>query len=167
MTQNNPTAGMMTVAQAMSLLMLSDEWLRQLAKKGYVPKAEKGLLPLVGTVQGYIRWLKDDERAKSKTAAASAVQQARAREIELRIARESGKLVELEDAEAAFAEILGAFRSELVGVPAASTRDLELREIIDTRINDAVARARDRFRQRIETLRAGGNSGVDDKTTAA
>lgn len=162
MSQNS-TAGMMSVAHAAQLLMVSDEWLRQLANKGYIPKAVSGLYPIAPTVQGYIRWLKDEERRTSKTAAASAVQQARAKEIELRIAKESGKLLELEDTEAAFANILGAFRSELAGVPAASTRDLALREVIDGHLNDAIARARDRFRQFIEAIRASGNSGVDDK----
>lgn len=157
------SAGMMTTAQAASLLMVTDQWIRDLAKKGHIPRPERGMLPLVATVQGYIRYLKDEERRSSKSAAASAVQQARAREIELRIARESGKLLEMDDTEAAFADILGALRSELAGVPAASTRDLALREIIDGHLNDAIARARNRFRQFIEALRAGGNRGVDDK----
>jgi hypothetical protein len=157
-----PTETMLTVAEAAQLLMVTPQWVRDLGAKGYIPKAEGGKVPMVAAVQGYIKWLKDEERRTSKTAAQSAVQQARAREIELRIARESGKLIDLEDAETTFATILGIYRSELAGVAAASTRDLVLRETIDRALNDAVARARDRFRQHIEALRTGRDIGLDD-----
>lgn len=133
---------MIPVAQATRLLKLSDERLRQLASQGHIPKAVKGMYPLVGIVHGYIDFLKDEERRSSKSAAASAVQAARAKEIEMRIARESGKLIEMEDIEAMFSEWMSVFRSDLSGIPAAVTRDLALREKIETAINDAIGRLR-------------------------
>lgn len=78
------SAGLITVAKAAALLMISDQWVRDLGKKGYVPKAVGGMVPLVAAVQGYIRWLKDEERRTSKSAAASQVQQERALEIPMR-----------------------------------------------------------------------------------
>lgn len=151
-----------SIRQAAELLGVTPQWIRDLGKQGYIDGIERASVPLMAAVQGFIKFRADDDRRTSKTAAASAVQQARAREIELRIARESGKVIELEDTETAFANILGALRSELAGVPAASTRDLALREVIDGHLNDAIARARDRFREFISSLRAGGNRGVDD-----
>jgi hypothetical protein len=44
---------------------------------------------LVGAVQGYLRYLKGDERRSAKSAADSRVRDARALEIELRIAERS------------------------------------------------------------------------------
>ena len=156
--EQSSAAGMMTLAQASTLLMVSDQWVRDLAKKGYVPAPERGMVPLVATVQGYIRWLKDEERRTSKTAAASAVQQARAEEIRLRIAREQGKLIDLEDTERAFADILGAWRGELAGLPGAVTRDLTLRASIEQYIDGMCSRLQARFRARRDEIVARGKS---------
>ncbi len=147
-------SGMIPIDKAAQLLMVTPTYVRQLCRSGVIPKPSRGMVPLVAAVQGYIRWLKDEERRTSKTAEAAAVHRARAREIELRIAREEGKLVETSDAETAFANILGAWRVELAGLSAAVTRDLTQRRKIDDYIEAAVARARAKFsaeRQRLVT----------------
>ena len=151
--KTKPTrAGMLTTTQAARLLMVTDQWIRDLSKKGYIPAPDGGFVPLVETVQGYIRWLKDEERRTSKTAAASAVQQARADEIRLRIAREQGRLIELEDTEAAFADIFGLWRNELEGLPRAVTRDLCLRSSIEGYIEAMCSRLQARFRARRDEI---------------
>ena len=87
-------SGLIPIGQAARLLMISDERIRQLQKQGFIPKAEKrGQVQLVGAVQGYLKYLKDDERRSSKTAADSRVRDARALEIELRIAERSRELI--------------------------------------------------------------------------
>ena len=159
---NTPTTGTITVEQAAGLLMITSQWVRDLAKKGYVPRPAGGRVALIGAVQGYIRWLKDEERRTSKTATASAVQEERAREIRLRNAEKEGQLVAIESVDAVFADVLGVFRSELAGVAAAATRDLTLRGQIDDRINDALDRARGRFEASRDALRAGGAGSVAD-----
>ena len=160
------SAGLITVAKAAALLMISDQWVRDLGKKGYVPKAVGGMIPLVAAVQGYIRWLKDEERRTSKTAAASQVQQERALEIRMRREREAATLIEMRTVETIFADVLGAFRSELAGVPAAATRDLNLRADIETRLNDALDRARSRFEKSSAALRAGRDLDMAGETPA-
>ena len=63
-------AGLIPIGQAARLLMISEERIRQLVKQGFVPKPEKrGFVQLVGAVQGYLRYLKDDERRSAKSAA--------------------------------------------------------------------------------------------------
>lgn len=161
-----PQAGMMTPGQASKLLMLSLERLRQLARMGYIPKATKAGYPLDPTVQGYIRFLKDEERRTSKVQAESGLKAARQREVELRIAEKEGRLIEMEDVEAAFVHVLGTFRSELDGLPASVTRDRELRAAIEQGLNGAFSRCETRFREASEALRAGrdpiGTSSEDD-----
>ena len=54
------------------LLMISDRRLRQLVQEGLVPKARHGRYPLVGCVQGYVKYLQalkvgTDERANEAT----------------------------------------------------------------------------------------------------
>lgn len=46
-------SGLIPVGKAARLLMISEERIQQLVKKGYVPRSEKrGYIQLVGTVQG-------------------------------------------------------------------------------------------------------------------
>ena len=90
-------SGLIPIGQAARLLMISEERIRQLVKQGYVPKSEKrGYVQLVGSVQGYLKDLKEDERRSTKSAADSRVRDARALEIELRIAERTRDLIPVE-----------------------------------------------------------------------
>lgn len=161
-----PQTGMITASQASKLLMVTPQWLRQLAAKDYIPKAVNGQYPLVAAVQGYIRWLKDEDRRSSKVQAESGLKAARQREVELRIAEKEGRVVDMEDVEAFFAFNAATFRAELEGVPASVTRDLKLREAIEQALNGAISRYERRFREAGEALRAGrdplGTTAEDD-----
>ena len=60
-------------------------------KQGFIPKPEKrGFVQLVGAVEGFLRYLKDNERRFAKSAADSRVRDVCALEIELRIASACG-----------------------------------------------------------------------------
>ena len=101
-------SGLIPIGQAARLLMISEERIRQLVKQGYVPKSEKrGYVQLVGAVQGYLKYLKEDERRSTRSAADSRVRDARALEIELRIAERTRDLIPLEDALTDMAELAG------------------------------------------------------------
>lgn len=164
--ETQPQAGLITVAQASKLLMITPQWLRQLAAKGYGPKAVRGHYPLVGVVQGYIKWLKDEDRQSTKAHADTGLKAARQREVELRIAEKEGRVVDMEDVEAFFAFNAATFRAELDGIPASVTRDLKLREAIEQAIDGAISRCERRFREAGEALRSGrdplGGAGEDD-----
>ena len=134
-------SGLIAIGQAARLLMISDERVRQLQKQGYIPRAPKrGVVPLVGAVQGYLRYLKDEERQSSKSAAASRVTDARTREIELRIAERQRDLIPQEDARAVIGEMAAMLKAEFVGLPARVTRDLDLRRTLEQEVDDSFAR---------------------------
>ena len=133
--------GLIPIGQAARLLMISDERVRQLQKQGYIPRAPKrGVVPLVGAVQGYLRYLKDEERQSSKSAAASRVTDARTREIELRIAERQRDLIPQEDARAVIGEMAALVKAEFVGLPARVTRDLDLRRMLEQEVDASFAR---------------------------
>ena len=157
MTKSDPEnrAGLITMEKAALLLKITPTYVRQLCREGHIPKPERGMVPLVGAVQGYIDFLKDEERRTSKTAEAAAVHRARAREIELRIAKEEGRLVELQSAEEVFADCIGTFRSELAGIASAATRCLTTRQTIENLIEAAVVRCRERFSKQRDELKQG------------
>ena len=138
-------SGLIPVGQAARLLMISEERIRQLVKQGYVPRSEKrGYVQLVGSVQGYLRYLKDDERRSAKSAADSRVRDARALEIELRIAERTRDLIPIEDALTDMAELAGMVRSELAGLPARLTRIIDERQKIETEIDGVLSRLAER-----------------------
>jgi hypothetical protein len=127
----------------------------QLVEEGALPRNADGSFELDACRLAYIRYLRSEDRRGSKSAVQSRVQEARAREIELRTAREAGRLVPMESVTAAVADILGTYRFELSGVPAAATRDLGARLDIEKQLNDAIDRCRQRFEAVSSDLRAG------------
>lgn len=155
------------IEQAAALLMVTTQWVRDLAKKGYITKVERGRVPLVGAVQGYIRFLKDEDRRASKTAALSEVQRERAKEIALRNARAAGELIQIELVDTVFADVLGTYRAELAGLSAEFTRDLTERDRLDALLNDKIARAKARFERRRDALRSGRPDGLDGEEADA
>lgn len=156
----------LTAKQISTLLSLSMERVRQLVNTGYIPRIEKAKYPVTGAVQGYIRFLKDGEKQLSKSAADIGLKAARQREVELRIARQEGRLVEMEDVEAVVSSIFGTLRAELSGLPAAVTRDLKLREEIEKVLNGAFARSEVKFREASAAIQSGrdplGTDSEDD-----
>ncbi|XAI96330.1 hypothetical protein [Microcystis phage Mae-JY30] len=155
-----------TLEVAGRLLMISAEWVRRLIKAGYIPKTAPGRVPLVGAVQGYIRHLKDEERNKTKTAADSRVRDARAAEIELKIAERRRDLVSREEAEASNAYVVGVINEELNGLAARLTRDVPLRRKYEAEINGAKARIAKALEAAADALETGSelpySSGGDD-----
>lgn len=134
-------SGLIPIGQAARLLMISDERIRQLQKQGYIPRAPKrGVVPLVGAVQGYLRYLREDERQSSKSAAANRVTDARTREIELRIAERQRDLIPQDDARAVIGEMAAMVKAEFVGSPARVTRDLDLRRTLEQDVDASFAR---------------------------
>jgi hypothetical protein len=142
-------------------LDLSSKRIQQLAEEEVLPRLPDGSFDRDVCRVIYIRYLRSEGRRVTTSAAGSRAQNARAQEIELRIARDLGKLVEIDEVEAVFGDILAAYRAELAGVPASCTRDLELRAIVEDKINAAVERCRQRFEQASTALRGGGDVLVD------
>jgi hypothetical protein len=140
---------------AAKLIMITVQWFNTLVRQGWIKKAGKGRYKVVDVVQGHIRYLKDENARATKSASASRVQDARAGHIEMMTQRELGKLVEIESEIAYQSDILGTLRNELIGVPAAVTRDLEMRRLVEDGINGAVERARVKFEERAGLLRSG------------
>lgn len=160
-------AGTITTSQAARLLMISDERVRQLTKAGFVPRAARGRYNLVALVQGYIRFLKDDERRSSKSAADSRVRDARAAEIERRMAREDRKIIALDEAMAAFDHATGLYLQSLSGLPARMTRNASERRRLEAICDTERERLSHRFAESASALRTGVEAaGAEDEDDA-
>lgn len=130
-------AGTITTAQAAKLLGVSEAWIGKLHKMEYVPKAGRGKWNLVAVVQGYIRFLKDEDRRSSKSASASRMQDVKTARLEMQMKVESRELVPFEDAKLVLDTAAGLIRSSVMAVPAKYTRDLKERR----RLEDLLAAA--------------------------
>lgn len=162
-----PSAGEIDGKTAARLLMCTEQWFLKLVKDGWIERASRGRYKIVSVVQGHIKYLQDETRRTQKTASASRVQDARASQIEMQTARELGKLVDVEDVLTWQGEILGTLARELTGVPAASTRDLELRAEIEKHLHGAVERCRNQFEEAWALLQSGKPVLVDAEETDA
>lgn len=156
-----PQGGEIDGKTAARLLMCTEQWFLKLVKDGWITRASRGRYKIVEVVQGHIKYLQDENRRAQKSASASRVQDARAKQIEMQTARELGKLVEIDDVLTWQGEILGTLSRELTGVSAASTRDLTLRLEIEKQINAAVGRCRRAFEEGHALLQSGKSVAVD------
>jgi hypothetical protein len=133
-------ATVVSTAVICQLLMLSRQRIDQLVRDGWMKRHSPGQFSLVEGVQGYIRFLRDETRRQNVSAADSRVRDARAKDIETRTLQRLGRLVPLEIYEEMIDNICGVVRSEFAGLPAAVTRDLIQRRVIERDVNARLRR---------------------------
>ena len=133
-------ATVVSTAVICQLLMLSRQRIDQLVRDGWMKRHAPGQFSLVDAVQGYIRFLRDETRRQNVSAADSRVRDARAKDIETRTLQRLGRLVPLEIYEEMIDNICGVVRSEFAGLPAAVTRDLIQRRVIERDVNARLRR---------------------------
>lgn len=146
---------LISATEGAAILGVSLTWVTRLVREGYIRSAAPRLYRVVDVVQGYIRWLKDEERRSSKVQAESGLKAARQREVELRIAEKEGRLIDVEYVDAFFAHNGKIFREELAPVPREATRDPAMQKRIGEALTAAVDRFESRYRVAREAMRAG------------
>lgn len=129
--------GEITIEQAGRLLDLTAERIRQLIKEGYIEKTRYGHTTLVSAVRGYIRFLKEKASDRTQNAAENRVRDARAREIEMRLAREERELIPQDEAQQAMMMLSTFVAQQFQGLPAQITRDMALRKQIEKNLDQA------------------------------
>jgi hypothetical protein len=142
------------LSEASRHLLLTREMVRRLVAERIIERRADGSFDLDQARQAYIRHLRD--RRSDRGAAEAALQLAKAREIELRTAERARELIEFDEACAALDDIVGGIVSELVGLPAAATRDLTMRKHLENLINGIRQRTADRIGRQAESLRSTG-----------
>jgi hypothetical protein len=130
---------------AARLIMVTPSWLRKLASDGWIKKLGPDRWLVIDVVQGHIRYLQDVNKKTTNAAQISRVQLARAEQIEIETKRTMRELLAVEDVEAFLSDTLGTLRTELVGLPAACSRDPEVRAEIEKQLDARIAKCRDAF----------------------
>lgn len=134
-------------------LDLTKTRIRQLVEEKVLKRRNDGSFDLDQSRVSYIRWLRSADRRAVKSASASRVQDARARQLEIENARRDGELCEVDEAIAFVDEVIGPLKAELLGFAARVTRDLELRQKIDDEITRILASAAERWAAEGDKLR--------------
>jgi hypothetical protein len=152
-----------TVEVAAVLLELTVQRVRQIATEGFIKIHRRGHTTISSAVRGYIRFLKDSHSKQTQAGAAERARDARAREIEQKIAERDRRLIPIEDAELAMDLLVGAVAREFDGQAARITRDMALRRVIEAdvhgaknRIAAALAEGKGFARTGSDALEAGG-----------
>jgi phage terminase Nu1 subunit (DNA packaging protein) len=104
------------------LLDLSERRVQQLSREGVIPKAERGQYDLIGSVRGYVRYLRD-QAAKAQAGAPEYAAErarfirARADLAEMEAEEKRRALIVAEQIEAAWIAVLALLRTRLLALP--------------------------------------------------
>ena len=148
-------AGTISTSQAAKLLMVSEMWVGKLHKMEYIPKAGRGKWNLVAVVQGYIRFLKDEDRRSSKSAAQSRITDIKAARLEMQMQADRRELVPLDDARLVLDTAASLMQSNLMAVPAKFTRDVKERRRLEAMIAEALGKIADGIDKKAAALTTG------------
>jgi excisionase family DNA binding protein len=135
----------LSTTEAAELLELTSERIRQLIASGHIPALVNGKVALAAVVRGYIHFRNEDDRRTSKSASASRVQDARAREIELKVAEREGRLIDIVEHRELYGEVFGTLKADMNGVGQRFGRDQAQRRQIEQGIDAIFDKAADRF----------------------
>ena len=104
------------------LLDLSERRVQQLSREGVIPKAERGQYDLIGSVRGYVRYLRDQAVKAQAGAPDYAAERARfirarANLAEMEAEENSHSLIAADQIEAAWIAVLALLRTRLLALP--------------------------------------------------
>jgi hypothetical protein len=121
---------------------LSQQRISQLANMGWIkPLAGmKGKYNWIEACSGFVRFLRDEDRRSTKSAADSRMRDAKAHDIEVRTKQRLNRLVPIEIYDEMIDSMAGVVRSEFAGLAATCTRDLTMRRIIEREVNARLRR---------------------------
>jgi hypothetical protein len=162
---NKTFAARLTTAEPAELLGVTTARVRQLTNEGYIKRGADGRIKLIKAVQGHHRML--TEKRSERTSADAAFKRMRMRKLELEMAQQIRELIPLQDALDTESELLAMMMADLDGMPAAFTRDLDLRQQIAEYINMLRAKWEQACTSWAADLRSGAPPDDQDEEEAA
>jgi hypothetical protein len=145
----------LTTSDSAEIAGVSTRWIQLRVTEGFIKSEGRGRIPIRPFVQGIRAYYEGLLEKGNKSASANRASDARTREVELRIAEREGKLIPAEDAAAVVGDLAAMVLSEMAGLAARCTRDLDMRRKIEAETDSAIDRIRARAQGRAEALRSG------------
>ena len=140
---------------AARLLGVTPRRLRQLSDEGWFKPASRNEWSLIGVVRGHIEYMEDRIQKASKTASSTRLQDARAKEVELRIAQKDRTVIDLSEAQDATDKMAGIYLHSITGLPARITRNTSERKRIELICDKERTRLVERFAEIGESIQTG------------
>jgi hypothetical protein len=144
--------------QMAEALALTHQRVRQLTVEGRLKTVSKGKYDRDATTRDYVVYLREQNTVANQSTSESRVREARAQEIELRTQQRLFQLVPRAVYEDMIDTFAGSVRSEFAGLPAASTRDLPMRRIIEREVNARLRRIAEQAMAQALRLEAMGHA---------
>lgn len=145
----------------------TDRWLRELADRGFIVRAGRGLYDLKKSVQGYVRFIRETEVAAATTPERGGLDAERTRKLRLENDEREGRLVDTGLALNAVDAIAGMIRTDLAGLPARISEDVTIRRRAEDAIDTVLAGLADRFTKAGAALEQGRDPlAADDEDDA-
>jgi hypothetical protein len=149
---------MLTMSGVADLLDIEPDNAQLLVTKGFIAPDADDCIPLASAICGYVRSLRDEAQRASASAATTRLQAARVRAIELRNGEADGVLLDLVEHQDIYTEALGNWKAALYGLPARTSRDLDVRRRIEAAIDEALHRLCDELEARAVAPEAEGDT---------
>jgi phage terminase Nu1 subunit (DNA packaging protein) len=116
------SSGTQPISVIARLLDLSERRVQQLSREGVIPKAERGQYDLIGSVRGYVRYLRDQALKAQAGAPDYAAERARfirarADLAEMEAEEKRRSLIAAEQIEVAWIAVLALLRTRLLALP--------------------------------------------------
>jgi hypothetical protein len=154
---------LLTTDEAGAAVKMTGERVRQLTKEGWIRKGGPNSYRLGDVIDGILAYREDQAKKIDADSEQSKLAASRRREIDLRIAREQNKLIEITEVIEATDDVFGVFCSELRSLPAATTRDLTVRAEIERVLTATMQRCSEKIESRRTDLHAGRGIVHDDE----
>ena len=110
------------------LLGLTERRLQQLAAEGHIPKSERGRYPLIGAVQGYIAYLKENSRSASRSSEAQRLTAANADRVEMANREKAGEYILREHVQEMLSEAFVTLIGAMEGIPGRTANEFAASE---------------------------------------
>lgn len=128
-----------------ALLNVDVRTIRNLATAGTITRIDRNQYPLAESVRSIIAAAKKSSKSSALEREQTAIMAGKRKMLELRIAQEEGRLIEVSEAEGVLDEIIGTFRAGLDALPARITRDVALRKQIRAEADAMLLAASEKF----------------------
>ena len=160
------------------ILDIGERRVQQLAKAGHIPKIDgkRGRYPLVGSIQGYIKYLRslsleldaDSDIANAKLR----VEKARAEILELDAAQKASELVHKDHVAQVWGSITGLIKAKLLSLPSKAAGDVfasrninEVRATLENSIDEVLIELSDTDVESYDNTSANGKHSGDNTSS--
>lgn len=155
-TSDGVMSAVVSTTELATLTALTPRRIQMLAEEGKIVRVSAGRFKLADVLPAMVRMAKEDARKTTASTKQGRLTEAKAREVELRIAEKQRDLVTLNEAIDAIDAVCGAFRTELSGLAARMHRTPDERSRLEAELDGILNRIADRFEQEGAALRTGG-----------